>query len=65
MRWQAAKIESGLVSLPKEASWLAAFEDEVRQFPGGKHNDQVDSMSQALDHVTRRVPELILTTYRS
>ena len=65
MRWQAAKIEAGQVFLPREASWLADFEDEVRQFPGGKHNDQVDSMSQALDQINWRSPELILTTYRS
>ena len=50
LRFQAAKIEVGLVYLPREADWLAAFEEEVRQFPRGKHDDMVDSMSQLLDY---------------
>ena len=39
-------IESGLMVLPKEAPWLAAFEHELLSFPNGKHDDQVDSLSQ-------------------
>jgi phage terminase large subunit-like protein len=45
---QAAKIEQGLVALPKQAPWLLPFEQEVAAFPYGKHDDQVDSMSQLL-----------------
>ncbi len=41
-------IESEKVLIPKEASWLADFQHEVVSFPKGKHDDQVDSMSQFL-----------------
>jgi predicted phage terminase large subunit-like protein len=50
MAIQAAKFENGQVFLPKEASWLRDFEDELFAFPGGPHDDQVDSVSQALGH---------------
>jgi predicted phage terminase large subunit-like protein len=43
-----AKFESGLVYLPERASWLADFEAELFAFPGGRHDDQCDSVSQAL-----------------
>ena len=42
-------IENGFVYLPESAPWLADFLREVAVFPKGKHDDQVDSMSQALD----------------
>ena len=32
--------------LPEEALWLAAFRNELRAFPDGKHDDQVDALSQ-------------------
>lgn len=67
LRRHAARIEAGLVSLPDQGSdWLSAFEHEVRMFPGGKHDDQVDSMSQMLDHFAPKPKaDLILTFYRS
>ena len=48
----SAKFESGLVFLPERASWLADFEAELFAFPGSRHDDQCDSVSQALsdDH---------------
>jgi len=42
-------IENGRVFLPKEAPWLAAYEHELMMFPHGRHDDQVDSTSQALN----------------
>ena len=48
-------IEAGVVYLPKEAPWLADFEHELARFPNGKHDDQVDSLSQALN---------VMRTYR-
>lgn len=45
---QTAKIETGLVRLPKFAHWLEAFKAEVSAFPKSKYDDQVDSMSQLL-----------------
>jgi len=34
--------------LPERAPWLADLEAELFAFPGGKHDDQCDSISQAL-----------------
>jgi len=47
---QAAKFENGQVFFPKEASWLRDLEAELFAFPSGRHDDQVDSISQALGH---------------
>ena len=46
----SAKIEAGQVFLPKEAPWLATLEEELLSFPHGRHDDQVDSVSQALNN---------------
>jgi predicted phage terminase large subunit-like protein len=51
---QTAFIEAGRVLLPREAHWLEAFEHELAMFPNGKFDDQVDSLSQALDHGRNR-----------
>jgi predicted phage terminase large subunit-like protein len=48
MAIQAGKFENGQVLLPKEAPWLADLEEELFAFPNGRHDDQVDSISQAL-----------------
>lgn len=42
-------IESGNVFLPRQAEWVHDFVEEAASFPKGKHDDQVDSMSQALN----------------
>jgi predicted phage terminase large subunit-like protein len=47
---QSAKFENGQVFFPKEAPWLADLEAELFAFPSGRHDDQVDSISQALGH---------------
>jgi predicted phage terminase large subunit-like protein len=47
---QASKFENGQVFLPKEAPWLADLEEELFAFPNGRHDDQVDSISQALSY---------------
>ncbi|HVR89853.1 MAG TPA: phage terminase large subunit [Novosphingobium sp.] len=39
-------LESGRVLFPTDASWLPEFEREILSFPAGRHNDQVDSMTQ-------------------
>jgi predicted phage terminase large subunit-like protein len=44
-------IENGFVYLPTEAEWLSAYVHELTTFPNGKHDDQADSTSQALDWV--------------
>jgi predicted phage terminase large subunit-like protein len=50
MAIQAEKVENGQVFFPKEAPWLAELESELFAFPNGRHDDQVDSISQALRH---------------
>ena len=49
---QTARIENGEVLLPKEAPWLDAYLAEMTIFPNGRHDDQVDSTSQALCWIT-------------
>lgn len=45
---QSVKFEQGMVWLPAEASWLAAYEAELFSFPHCKFDDQVDSTVQLL-----------------
>jgi predicted phage terminase large subunit-like protein len=42
----ASQVNVGNVSLVK-APWNRAYVDELRMFPGGKHDDQVDASSRA------------------
>src|SRR5712671_5175737 len=48
MAAQSAKIEAGHVHLPNSAPWLGDFLMELLSFPNGRHDDQVDSVSQFL-----------------
>lgn len=49
----SAFIEGGDVELPdpKIAPWVGGFVDECASFPNGTHDDQVDTMTQALDRL--------------
>lgn len=51
MNAQSATIESGLVYLPNQASWLDDYLLELTTFPAGRFSDQTDSTSQALDWI--------------
>ena len=42
-------IESGNVYLPRNAPFTGDFVEECSSFPLGKHDDQVDAMTQALN----------------
>jgi predicted phage terminase large subunit-like protein len=44
----SAKFEAGQAFLPERAPWLADLETELFAFPGSRHDDQCDSISQAL-----------------
>lgn len=44
-------IESGNVYLPKNADFSGDFVNECAEFPLGRHDDQVDCMSQALNRL--------------
>ena len=57
MSAQTAKIEAGAVDLPHHAPWLDDLKSELLAFPLGLHDDQVDSISQALNWLSYRRPE--------
>jgi predicted phage terminase large subunit-like protein len=44
----SSKFEAGQVFLPERGPWLADLESELFAFPYGRHDDQCDSISQAL-----------------
>jgi len=48
MAAQTAPIEAGAVRLPAKAPWLEEFKKELLSFPLGRHDDQIDALSQAL-----------------
>jgi predicted phage terminase large subunit-like protein len=50
MSMASGLIEAGQVHLPERASWLAELETELFSFPGSRHDDQVDSISQMLNY---------------
>ena len=52
----SAKFEAGQVLLPERAPWLADLEVELFAFPGSRHDDQCDSISQALSEENVRFP---------
>jgi predicted phage terminase large subunit-like protein len=51
---QTTAFANGRVLFPKEAPWLGDYLKELAAFPGGKHDDQVDSTSQALEYLANR-----------
>jgi predicted phage terminase large subunit-like protein len=53
-------IENGFVHLPATAAWLGEYLHELAIFPKGKHDDQVDSTSQALNWVKNDSSNLTL-----
>ena len=48
------QFEAGAVILPREAPWLQELIVELMAFPNYRHDDQVDSISQALTWIKRR-----------
>lgn len=48
MYGQTPKLEAGSLFIPKSAPWLAEFMAEYLAFPKGRHDDQMDSLSQFL-----------------
>jgi predicted phage terminase large subunit-like protein len=45
---QSAQFEAGQIIFHRGAPWLPDLEAELLSFPNGLHDDQVDSISQAL-----------------
>lgn len=52
-------IASGLVSIPKAATWRKDFMSEVLSFPDGSHDDQVDPMMDAITDMCG-APQLVI-----
>ena len=60
MSAQTARIEERRVFLPESAPWLKDFQNELLAFPNGRHDDQVDSLAQALAWLTKpKRPQLM------
>lgn len=58
MAAQSPQLEQGQVRLPAKAIWRDAFLSECAAFPNGKHDDQVDTLSQLLRTLDRRPRQL-------
>jgi hypothetical protein len=56
----SVQFEAGSVLFPKDAPWLDGLKAEPLGFPNTKHDDQVDSITQALvwirGHRLTRIP---------
>lgn len=52
MRAYTPLIEAGNVHLPLRTSWADGLVDEAATFPNGSHDDQVDTVSQALKRLS-------------
>lgn len=54
MHAQSVRFEAQSVYLPRAAPWLDELVAELLSFPVGRHDDQVDSISQALEWAAAR-----------
>ena len=53
-------VLEGKVFFPKDAPWLSEFEDELLDFPNGRHDDQVDCAAYAaLEY--EKIPKTVKT----
>lgn len=59
MEARASMFETGKVLLKTDAPWLPAYKRELLGFPNDRHDDQVDSTSQALDIIQRNHQALL------
>ncbi len=50
MSMVSAMFEAGQIYFPTQAAWLPELEEELFAFPASRYDDQVDSISQALQH---------------
>jgi len=61
MSASTARIEAGAVHLPSQAPWLEDFRREIMAFPNGRHDDQVDALSQALHRAFSNEGKIIVS----
>ena len=52
--------EAGRVFVPERAPWLNDLLDELMMFPAGPHDDQVDSLTQALTYLQSRPGPMVI-----
>ena len=57
MQKHSARIEAGSVFVPRQAPWLDRFRAELLAFPMGRHDDQVDALSQGLEYGFTKRPQ--------
>jgi predicted phage terminase large subunit-like protein len=50
-RNETGQMANGNVYLPKNATWLQEFKDQLMMFPNGKHDDMVDCFVYCLQYV--------------
>jgi len=50
------RMQQGMVSFARNAPWLESLKTEMLRFPAGAHDDQVDSLSWAVQLVVGRQP---------
>jgi hypothetical protein len=60
---QQGRFEAGRILLPKEALWLADFENELLAFPYGRYDDQVDALLLFFDWFAENEPYLRPTVF--
>jgi predicted phage terminase large subunit-like protein len=54
MELRSPMVEAGCLYLPRDAHWLGEFLTEFLAFPRGRHDDQIDALSQLLEWINRR-----------
>jgi len=54
MNTVTSMIECGFVHVPEKEAYISEYLHELATFPNGKHDDQADSTSQALDWFKQR-----------
>jgi predicted phage terminase large subunit-like protein len=65
MHGHTPTVEAGKVLLKKDAPWLDDFRSEVLAFPHGKHDDQIDALSQLMTWAEDwRIPKHRIGTFR-
>jgi predicted phage terminase large subunit-like protein len=65
MHAHTAALEAGKVALPSTAPWLDELRTEVLAFPHGRHDDQVDALSQLMTwDQERRIPRASIRSFR-
>ena len=63
MDGETPKLAAGCFSLPRLAPWLNDFLPEYLSFPGGKHDDQIDALSQFLNWRTEEDKRSIFSVF--